>query len=246
MAKRKSSEEKGPSAPDWIVTFSDMITLLLTFFVMLQSMATVQVENHKFETGQASIRRALTSFGLSGTISPVRDINFKYIKPRYAAKEGSDLPENRSLDAQTEMLRRLLFDIETIAKISPSSIAGVNKMYLPTDIHFAVGKTELNKEAKSLLTKYGEQLAANMAGQEATIYVLGIAAGETSERRQWILSAQRAQAAAEFIRSLQPTDAKWSIYSWGAGAGGEWVGTNGLVSSKTEIMIAVLTENKLP
>jgi outer membrane protein OmpA-like peptidoglycan-associated protein len=223
-----------------------MITLLLTFFVMLQSMASVQVEKHKFETGQASIQRALTNFGLSGTPNPVRDLNFKYIKPRYAAKEGSDMPENRSVDAQTEMLRRLLLDIETIAKISPSPIAGANRMYLPTDIHFAAGKTELDKEAKSFLTKYSEQLAANMAGQEITIYVLGIAAGETSERRQWILSAQRAQVTAEFIRSLQPADARWSIYSWGAGTGGEWVGTNGLTSSKTEIMIAVLTENKLP
>ena len=114
---------------------------------------------------------------------------------------------------------------------------------MPTDIHFAPGRIDLNSEAKTFLTKYCEQLRINMAGQETTIYVLGIAAAEQGERRQWLLSAQRAQAVAEFIKKYQPQDTKWFIYSWGAGSGGEWIGQNGLVSSKTEITIAVLTQN---
>ncbi len=42
MAARKNNktEEQAPGAPDWMVTFSDCMTLLLTFFVLLLSFAT--------------------------------------------------------------------------------------------------------------------------------------------------------------------------------------------------------------
>jgi chemotaxis protein MotB len=40
MAKREQEDEPPPGAPDWVVTFSDMISLLVTFFVMLLSFST--------------------------------------------------------------------------------------------------------------------------------------------------------------------------------------------------------------
>ncbi|MCL2101413.1 MAG: hypothetical protein FWH22_06835, partial [Fibromonadales bacterium] len=39
MAKKKKCPECKPGAPMWMTTFSDMVTLLLTFFVLLLSMA---------------------------------------------------------------------------------------------------------------------------------------------------------------------------------------------------------------
>jgi len=43
MGKRRKHEDEGPAgAPDWIVTFSDMVSLLVTFFVMLMSFSTME------------------------------------------------------------------------------------------------------------------------------------------------------------------------------------------------------------
>ena len=39
MAKKRKPEDAPPGAPDWMVTFSDCMTLLLTFFVLLLSFA---------------------------------------------------------------------------------------------------------------------------------------------------------------------------------------------------------------
>lgn len=41
------NETERPTAPFWLVTFSDMVTLLLTFFVMIVSMSEVEVKKFK-------------------------------------------------------------------------------------------------------------------------------------------------------------------------------------------------------
>ncbi len=58
-ASKKCKKQSCPEgAPAWLVTFSDLVTLLLTFFVLLQSMSTTSKVN--FTAAAASIRTALT------------------------------------------------------------------------------------------------------------------------------------------------------------------------------------------
>ncbi len=241
---RKSVEESKQGAPEWIVTFSDMITLLLTFFVLLQSMAKVQVDKHKFETGQAALSRAFADTAVGGFETSVNydGTQFDYPKPEYAAEEGQDEPESRAIDARTEMLRRIVIDIERMAKITPSPIDGVKKTIIPTEIRFKPGQETLDSDAIRLLNNYCQQLQTSIAGQETTIFVLGVASSEKSEKQQWVMSARRAAAVADFIKSKRHEEAVWHIYSWGAGPGGDWVGQKGIVSEQTEIMIAILTK----
>ena len=68
-------------APMWIVTFSDLVTLLLTFFVLLLSMA--NMDQAKFELASDSLAGAFGVLGSSDkteistpkvvTFSPVND-----------------------------------------------------------------------------------------------------------------------------------------------------------------------------
>ena len=40
--KKKKREDEGvPGAPDWVVTFTDMISLLVTFFVLLMTFSSM-------------------------------------------------------------------------------------------------------------------------------------------------------------------------------------------------------------
>ncbi len=68
MKRKKKPEEPKAGAPAFIVTFSDMITLLLTFFVMLLSMAKTQTDTTKFMHGQNSFRTAVANLGLPGRL----------------------------------------------------------------------------------------------------------------------------------------------------------------------------------
>lgn len=59
--KYQVEEEKSQGAPEWMVTYSDMVTLLLCFFVLLYSMAVI--DQQKFEQVAESLRNAFLSSG---------------------------------------------------------------------------------------------------------------------------------------------------------------------------------------
>jgi len=66
MAEKNPTEDDAPAgAPEWMVTFSDCMTLLLTFFVLLLSFATF--DQHVFKNIGASFANALPNVGVSFT-----------------------------------------------------------------------------------------------------------------------------------------------------------------------------------
>ena len=65
MPKKK---KQGGGAPEWMVTFGDMMSLLLCFFVILVSMSEIK-EDQKFMDVRESIKKAFGYQGGAGTIT---------------------------------------------------------------------------------------------------------------------------------------------------------------------------------
>lgn len=65
MARKKKMEEGGGGSPAWMSTFSDLMNLLLCFFVLLFSMSTVDQE--KFEEVVASLQNTFSIFDGGGS-----------------------------------------------------------------------------------------------------------------------------------------------------------------------------------
>ncbi len=88
--KKQAESDEAPGAPEWMVTFSDCMTLLLTFFVLLLSFSSF--DNRVFRNLKIGYSTALT------TISPVRRSDrdaLLYLPPvRYVAdlRKGSETP----------------------------------------------------------------------------------------------------------------------------------------------------------
>ena len=151
----KQPEDQKTPVPSYIVTYSDMITLLLTFFVMLLSLADTQVDKHKFMAGYYSFKAAVDDFGLAGLlINQNSGSEWEHPKPEYRINEGEDEKDDRSIDAETERVRRILLEVERMMKISPSHICGMDKVFLHPGIEFAPGSWDISvNEQKKLIAK---------------------------------------------------------------------------------------------
>lgn len=68
MAEKKSKCECPAGAPLWMCTFADLMSLLLTFFVLLLSFSTI-AEPEKFEQALTSLRGAFSIF--EGSLEPI-------------------------------------------------------------------------------------------------------------------------------------------------------------------------------
>jgi len=241
----KQLEDSKTPVPSYIVTYSDMITLLLTFFVMLLSLAETQVDEHKFMEGYYSFKSALADFGLPGIlINPDTGPELEHPKPKHQIDKGEDEKNDRSIDAETEMVRRILMDVERMMKISPSHICGMDKTFLQPGINFQPGSWDVDTNTQKKITALCEQIKVDYALQEPILYVLGLAADTKNEQQQWIVSSQRAKAVADAVRTQIPENLKWPVFCWGAANGGKWVGRNGQTTENNQILIAVLTETK--
>ncbi len=242
-AKKKTDDSKS-SVPAYIVTFSDMVTLLLTFFVLLLSLAEKR-DAGLLQKGRDSFKRAIADFGLSGLLFN-KDVNAQFSHPRikYKIDKGEDEPEDRSIDLATEIYRRLLEEIEQMMKIMPSQITCTEKTFHITDISFSDGDWTLNSKGMSYLDSYVGQLRESFVQEKPILYVVGLAGNEPGEKQQWLVSARRSQAVADHIKRALGDNAPWTVYNWGAGSGGVWTGQSGMFSTKMQIAIAVLTDEE--
>lgn len=239
---RQAPEESGPKVPAYIVTFSDMVTLLLTFFVMLLSMAKTS-DPEIFYVSRDAFVQHINSFGLgllSGRkISP----DFAAVKVKHFIKDPDETFPVRTIDANEENSRRIFNKITQTMTTQPSHIVAEKTTFSVTDIVFSSGQAYLNASAKNFLTQFAMNLQQGSGFEKIKLYVLGLAGEEKTEKKQWILSAKRAQAVADFLNGVLPTQFQCPIYSWGAGSGGEWVTGDSPVSEQSQILIAVLRTN---
>jgi len=245
-------EEEGAKIPAYIVTFSDMVTLLLTFFVMLLSLAKSQ-DPGLFCAGRDSFIEYIENFGIGMLSGKGSRPDFGNVKVKYFISRPDRLFEGRTIDAKEEGIRRIFKEVSRSMRTMPSQIIAKRTNFSVTNIRFPAGDATLNEEAKRFLTKFSFDLQEGPDSTAVGLYVLGLAGDESTEKEQWMLSAKRAQAVADFLIDILPSGLgsqtqygafggppKWRVYSWGAGPGGNWVVQDSPISKRSQILIAVL------
>jgi len=250
--RRQIVEDGPPKVPSYIVTFADMITLLLTFFVMLLSLAEVQ-DPELFNIGRDAFLESIKYVGLGALFGREEVPHFGYRKERHFIANPDESTAHRTIDAEAEEIRRILEQVKQHATIMPLQIGAKRTDFSVVNVQFSPGRAALNELAKEFLTGFCRDLQQDLSYEPVDLYVLGLANDEKSEKEQWLLSARRAQTVADFLRDTLlaasgsskgpdvPWDrSKWHIRSWGAGPGGDWVGRNGPISRQSHVLIGVL------
>ena len=94
MAKEKPPEPPPEDIPAWFMTYSDVITLLMTFFILLLTFSTTEPE--KFEKVQVSAFGASGATGVAGKEHEAMENQswVQRVRPRASriAMDGSEMP----------------------------------------------------------------------------------------------------------------------------------------------------------
>ncbi len=187
-------EEEAVGVPEWVVTFGDMMSLLLTFFIMLVSLSEVKQEE-KYQAIVESFRRqfghqASMVSAIPGTMKP-RNSNL--------AKLAS-MGRSRRLDVMRggDKVKAPVGDHPRVIIVRPGMQTGVG-----TVIFFEEGSAELSEQNKRHL----EVQAAAMGGEPQKIEVRGHTslkpvAPNSKYRDNGDLAYQRSRNTAEYLIEL--------------------------------------------
>ncbi len=146
MAKRQKKVPEG--APLWVVSYGDMMSLLLTFFIMLASLANFDDVNDKFMQAIQSIRDAM---GMKGQVGKMVDpsVDFASIIQKLESIVKPDLPKHRG-DSEEKGIHGKHFRIREIRDGLEITIGG--------PILFEPFSDKLSDQGEAMLAQIGETL----------------------------------------------------------------------------------------
>jgi chemotaxis protein MotB len=134
-----------------MVTFADLMSLLLTFFVLLLSFSNMEII--KFRTMAGSVRNAL---GLKSEFDLADVPRGSSILPYHNPREGDGQGEIREADSLRDELRRIVrssgVPVRGTIQVLPQSVA----LQLEGDLLFDSGSAELKAESFPILSELAE------------------------------------------------------------------------------------------
>lgn len=174
-SRRKSQGEESEGAPEWLLTYSDLVTLLLTFFIMLFSMATV--DNQKFVEVANSLRSQFLHMGGNGELfntnqgkdlvslfeedsSSVNSSNDPEIESQddEALVNQANMVKARKLQEIKEKLEEAIVKLGLKDNVSIIEESDIITLRLDSIILFDLGSAEISSSGKEILNKLGVML----------------------------------------------------------------------------------------
>lgn len=223
MAKKKQ-EEAPKGSPAWMATFSDLMNLLLCFFVLLFSMSTVSEE--KFQMVIASLQAQISIFEQGGdTIGEgdligggIRQLEFMdhyynelaNSKSEEEAQEEGDAKEQYKEDALAESEEMAESVQEAVDELGISNAVEIefDEQYVMLNLSGAIlfdsGKAEVLPDAKTILEKVAlilEQYDQNIIEIEGHTDNVPVSSRSKYESND-VLSMYRALSVADYIREV--------------------------------------------
>ncbi len=181
MSKKKGGGDDGPTAPFWMMTYGDVMTLLLTFFVLLLSFSSIQ--EAKFQEAIGAMKNAL---GVLNSHSSVLDQNAKQTE----SAETPTAPE--VVEEEKEEVVEILENLGLTDEFDVVTTDDGYAVRLSSPVLFALGDAELKSEADTLLQTLAEFLARKDHPVRVEGHTDNVPINTTRFPSNWELSTTRA------------------------------------------------------
>lgn len=195
-----SDDEGGGGAPAWMVTYGDLMSLLLTFFVLLLSFSSVHEE--EFKKAMASLQGALG-------VLPKEEVLLQLIKPIYEPPV-----QRRMQDAAIRLAKYIkVHGLEGKVRVTRIEQGGI-KVTLQSPVLFDTGKADLKPEAAPILadvTGMLTEIPDRVIGVEGHTDNVPIRTEEFPSNLE--LSVARAVSVARYLIDTQDIDAATTFVS---------------------------------
>ncbi|GFZ82545.1 hypothetical protein GCM10010978_24130 [Compostibacillus humi] len=172
MKRRQRRQVKSSGSPKWMVTYSDMVTLILVFFILLFSMS--QIDQHRFQAISESFQNRMifdffpssvpmeypsdsssTGGNNGGDSDGIPMTNNEAADPSGNAEEEEGTAQHSSLE---DNVQSFLDENDLNGIISTNRTEEGVSLVLQDSILFATGEAEILESAEGFLNKVGEFL----------------------------------------------------------------------------------------
>lgn len=170
MSNRRKKHEEHENEERWLLTYADLITLLMVFFVVMYALS--NVDKQKFQAIAMAMRAEFgtpvaSPTGIGGRVAPGPSVT----PPPRAGTERTrtrGTPKTEQIDALRARMKKLKGDLDAMVKanglqeqISVKLDPSGHKvsMGLSDSLLFGVGSADLTPQAQDLVAKIGAVLA---------------------------------------------------------------------------------------
>lgn len=213
MAKRKGPKEDPPaSAPAYMVSFGDMMTIMLTFFILLCSYSTTRMAGFVAD-GIGSFRNSVNALGMPGLLpgdTKAIDVGARRVRFRPNDALNEEMltdPDGSISDLNRQALRNSVKDILKTNKATR----------LPLTWVFDYRQFELSEDHKTSLNEIGDLLQ----GKNVKLKIEGFAYEEAQDEAEIFACAiTRAHNVGRYLSRNFNIPEK-NIFPVGNGSGGK-------------------------
>ena len=189
MAKKKNN---GPDKSFWMVTFSDLLSLMLTFFVLLLSMSSMSKENLKQIS--SVFQQGLGIMGNGGPFGMWVPHKETVIPPRVPAAY------RERMETLNDNLRSRYKQKGPRVEIGTDPKSGNLEVTLGAEGMFASGSTQLSEDARFTLAQIGEAFSHVPGRLEISGHTDNVPLqGSGRKADNWALSLARAVNVAGYL-----------------------------------------------
>jgi len=143
LVRRRRRREKSSGHERWLVTYADMITLLLIFFIVMYTMS--RIDANKFQSLASSLSRAM---GAGGMVMESPGPSFV---PGASLSSADELEEKQRFESIREELEALIQERGLAAEIRVSTEQRGIVISFQEQVLFPSGSAELTSQARRLI-----------------------------------------------------------------------------------------------